>query len=197
MSSTWFKSVTALKVSIPYRNSGLSYDNYVLIAETAESNVTNCNGGHDYHRWIYAEGEYDEVMRKVFAGAISFDNGGCKWKPNKKDSIGFIRACKKALDNAVEATELPYDVTGYVFWGNKRYDYIFDLFENIEGITKRKFYGDDILVAKDITTYITNKRRINSIIEDYKERVVSEGNAQAFDEWLKNHASWYNYLTIA
>lgn len=194
MSSTWFKSVSALKVQIDYRKNGYPCTNYVLIAETAESNVVNHNGGHDYSKWILAEGEYDEVMRKVFAGAIDFDNGMSKWKPNAKDSVGFIRMCKKALETAVEATELPYYLTGYVFWGaSKHYGYIFDLFEKVEGIEKRKFYGEDVLVAKDIATYIINKRRINMMIEDYKERVISEANTMPFKDWIVKHKDWYKF----
>lgn len=195
MSSTWFKSVSALKVKIDYYKNSYPYTNYILIAETAESNVTNNNGGHDYHKWILAEGEYDEVMRKVFAGAIDFDNGMSKWKPNHKDSVGFIRMCKKALESAVEATELPYYLTGYVFWGNsKHYNFIFDLFGKMEGIEKRKFYGEDVLVAKDIKTYITSKRRINMMIEDYKERVITEEGTQPFKEWVENHKDWYKWM---
>ena len=193
MSSTWFKSVSALKVKIDYYKNGYPYTNYILIAETAESNVTNYNGGHDYSKHILAEGEYDEVMRKVYAGAVEFDNGLSQWKPNRKDGCGFIRMCKKALDEAVEATELPYYLTGYVFWGGKHYRYIFDLFEDVEGIEKKKFYGEDVLVAKDIATYITNKRRINMMIEDYKERVISESDTMPFKEWINNHKKWYSF----
>lgn len=97
MSSTWFKSLSALKVEIDWHGTGFTYTNYVLIAETAESNVVNNNGGHSYHKWIYACGEYDEIMRKVCRGACDFDNGMAKWKPNHKDSVGFIRMVKKHL----------------------------------------------------------------------------------------------------
>ena len=182
MGSTWFKSVSALKMNIDYRGSGITYTNYILIAETAESNVYNSNGGHDYHKWIYAEGEYDEVMRKVAVGACDFDNGMAKWKPNHKDSVAFMRMVKKALDEAVEATELPYYLKGYVFWGtSKTYHKFIELFENAEGIVKEKFYGEDVLVAKDIKAYIMSKRKINRMIEDYKESLVSR---ESFEDWL-------------
>ena len=153
MSSTWFKSLSALKINIDYRGSGITYTNYILIAETAESNLVNSNGGHDYHKWIFAEGEYEEVMRKVCQGACDFDNGMAKWKPNHKDSVGFIRMVKKALDEAQEVDEntpIPYYLTGYVLFHGRVYDKLMDVFENVENIEKKKFYGEDVLIAKTV-----------------------------------------------
>lgn len=181
MSSTWFKSLSALKVKIDWHGTGFTYTNYVLIAETAESNVVNNNGGHDYHKWIYACGEYDEIMRKVCRGACDFDNGMAKWKPNHKDSVGFIRMVKKALDEATEANELPYYLTGYVHFGGGIYDKFIELFENVEGIEKKKFYGENVLVAKDIKIYIRYKKKIENMIEHYKNSLIGR---ESFEDWL-------------
>ena len=184
MSSTWFKSLSALKINIDYRGSGITYTNYILIAETAESNLVNSNGGHDYHKWIFAEGEYEEVMRKVCQGACDFDNGMAKWKPNHKDSVGFIRMVKKALDEAQEVDEntpIPYYLTGYVLFHGRVYDKLMDVFENVENIEKKKFYGEDVLIAKTIKSYIINKRKVLKMIEDYKESLV---NQESFEKWL-------------
>ena len=184
MSSTWFKSLSAIRIDIDYRGTGITYPNYILIAETAESNVTNDRGGHDYHKWIYAEGEYDEVMRKVCQGACDFDNGMAKWKPNHKDSVGFIRMVKKALDEAEiieEDKPLPYYLTGYILFYGRVYNKLMDAFENVEGVEKRKFYGEDVLAAKTIKSYIINKRKVLRMIEDYKESLV---NRESFEDWL-------------
>ena len=184
MSSTWFKSLSALKINIDYRGRGITYTNYILIAETAESNLVNSNGGHDYHKWIFAEGEYEEVMRKVCQGACDFDNGMAKWKPNHKDSVGFIRMVKKALDEAQEVDEntpIPYYLTGYVLFHGRVYDKLMDVFENVENIEKKKFYGEDVLIAKTIKSYIINKIKVLKMIEDYKESLV---NQESFEKWL-------------
>lgn len=184
MSSTWFKSLSAIRIDIDYRGTGITYPNYILIAETAESNVINDRGGHDYHKCIYAEGEYDEIMRNVCQGAYNFDNGMAKWKPNHKDSVGFIRMVKKALDEAELVEEdkpLPYYLTGYILFHGRVYNKLMDVFEDIEGIEKRKFYGEDVLVAKTIKSYIINKRKVLRMIEDYKESLV---NRESFEDWL-------------
>ena len=191
MSSTWFKSLSALKINIDYRGSGITYTNYILIAETAESNLVNSNGGHDYHKWIFAEGEYEEVMRKVCQGACDFDNGMAKWKPNHKDSVGFIRMVKKALDEAQEVDEntpIPYYLTGYVLFHGRVYDKLMDVFENVENIEKKKFYGDDVLIAKTIKSYIMAKRKVLKMIEDYKESFV---NKETFEQWLDENKEDY------
>ena len=64
----------------------------------------------------------------------------------------------------------------------------------MDGLEKRKFYGEDVLVAKDIATYITSKRRINMMIEDYKERVITEEGTQPFKEWVENNKKWYKWM---
>ena len=184
MSSTWFKSLSAIRIDIDYRGTGITYPNYILIAETAESNVTNNRGGHDYHKWIYAEGEYDEIMRQICQSAYNFDNGMAKWKPNHKDSVGFIRMVKKALDEAElieEDKPLPYYLTGYILFYGRVYNKLMDVFEDVEGVEKRKFYGEDVLVAKTIKSYIINKRKVTRMIEDYKESLV---NRESFEDWL-------------
>ena len=184
MSSTWFKSLSAIRIDIDYRGTGITYPNYILIAETAESNVTNDRGGHDYHKWIYAEGEYDEIMRQICQSAYNFDNGMAKWKPNHKDSVGFIRMVKKALDEAEiikEDKPLPYYLTGYILFHGRVYNKLMNVFENVEGVEKRKFYGEDVLVAKTIKSYIINKRKVTRMIEDYKESLV---NRESFEDWL-------------
>lgn len=189
MSSTWFKSLSALKLDIVYRDGGYPYTNYLLIAETAESNVTNDNGGHDYHKWIYAEGEYDEIMRKVCQGAVDFDNGMAKWKPNHKDSVGFIRMVKKALENAKEATTIPYYLTGTIFWDTESiYKELFPYFENVANIEKKKMYGYDALVTEDIKTYIVNKRKINRIIFNYQNSLI---NPEMFKKWFDTNKDNY------
>lgn len=191
MSSTWFKSLSAIRIDIDYRGNGITYPNYILIAETAESNVTNSNGGHDYHKWIFAEGEYDEIMRKVCQGACDFDNGMAKWKPNHKDSVGFIRMVKKALDEAElieEDKPLPYYLTGYILFYGKVYNKLMDAFEDVEGLEKRKFYVNDVLVAKTIKSYIINKRKVLRMIEDYKESFV---NRESFEDWLDENKDSY------
>ena len=189
MSSTWFKSLSALKLDIVYRDGGYPYTNYLLIAETAESNVTNDNGGHDYHKWIYAEGEYDEIMRKVCQGAVDFDNGMAKWKPNHKDSVGFIRMVKKALENAKEATTIPYYLTGTIFWDTESiYKEFIPHFEDVENIEKKKMYGYDALVTEDIKTYIVTKRKINRIIQHYQNSLI---NPEMFKKWFDTNKDFY------
>jgi hypothetical protein len=189
MSSTWFKSLSALKLDIVYRDGGYPYTNYLLIAETAESNVTNDNGGHDYHKWIYAEGEYDEIMRKVCQGAVDFDNGMAKWKPNHKDSVGFIRMVKKALENAKEATKIPYYLTGTIFWDTESiYKEFIPHLEDVANIEKKKMYGYDALVTEDIKTYIVTKRKINRIIQHYQNSLI---NPEMFKKWFDNNKDFY------
>lgn len=191
MSSTWFKSLSAIRIDIDYLGNGITYPNYILIAETAESNVINSNGGHDYSKWIYAEGEYDEIMRQVCQGACDFDNGMAKWKPNHKDSVGFIRMVKKALDEAdliEEDKPLPYYLTGYILFHGRVYDELMNVFENVENIEKKKFYGDDVLIAKTIKSYIINKRKVLRMIEDYKDSLV---NRESFENWLVDNKDNY------
>ena len=123
-------------------------------------------------------------MRKVCQGACDFDNGMAKWKPNHKDSVGFIRMVKKALDEAElieEDKPLPYYLTGYILFYGRVYNKLMDVFEDVEGIEKRKFYGEDVLVAKTIKSYIINKRKVLRMIEDYKESLV---NRESFEDWL-------------
>ena len=191
MSSTWFKSLSAIRIDIDYRGNGITYPNYILIAETAESNVTNSNGGHDYHKWIYAEGEYEEVMRKVCQGACDFDNGMAKWKPNHKDSVGFIRMVKKALDEAEiieEDKPLPYYLTGYILFNGRFYNKLMNVFENVENVEKKKFFGDDVLIAKTIKSYIINKRKVLRMIEDYEHSLI---NKESFEKWLDENKDNY------
>lgn len=192
MSTTYFKNVRALKTEKTIYNN-YKTNVYLLIVKTAESNVLSNSGKHCYHEWIYASGEYDEVMRKVFNGAINFDVGSDVWKPNKKDSIGFIKICKKALDNAVETTMIPNNIYGTVYWGlNKDFDFIFDVFENKENIMIKYNLGSKILVTKDILTYIEIKRKIDSMIDDYHNKVIYEEGTMKFKEFMEKHKDWYN-----
>lgn len=194
MSSTWFKSVSAFKKKIHYGKSDGGYDEYgyVLIAETAESNLINYNGGHDYHKWIMSCGDYFSVLRDVCRCAIDFDTGSSQWKPNHKDSCGFIRMCKKALEEAKDKDIIPYNIIGYIFWGSKQYDYIFDLFGNKENIEIKKQYDGNVMISQDMKTYITIKANVFRMIEDYKDRAEKVIN---FKDWINNHKDWYKFLT--
>jgi hypothetical protein len=68
------------------------------------------------------------------------------------------------------------------------YDELMNVFENVENIEKRKFYGDDVLVAKTIKSYIINKRKVLRMIEDYKESLV---NRESFENWLDDNKDNY------
>lgn len=193
MSSTWFKDVRALQTNVHYGKADGGYNeiNYILIANTAESNLYNYNGGHDYNECIIAEGEYFEVMRKVCQIAVDFDSGSAKWKPNNKDSCGFIRMCKKAIESAVETNVIPYNIRAIMMWNGKKYHYIFELFENKANVIKEKFYGEDCLTTRDVATYTTIKRQIWQMIRDYNERVIDEPTTMSVKDWIENHKSWY------
>ena len=191
MSSTWFRNVTALKTKIPFLNdSTLLYEHYILIAETAESNLYNYNGGHDYNKDIIAEGEYEQVVAKVCTIAPSFDTGSCKWKPNNKDCCGFIRMCKKALDEATESETIPYDVHGIIFWNHVRYDYIVKMFENQPNIEKIRMYNNDALITHDMKTYIKTKDKIRRMIEDYKEYICKKTDIK-FEDYYNEKKEYY------
>jgi hypothetical protein len=196
MSSTWFKNVRALKTDLHY---GTAYHftetGYILIADTAESNVTNDNGGHPYHEWIMAEGTYDEVLRKVCQIAIDFETGMAKWKPNAKDACGFIRMCKKALENAKYADNIPAYLDGYLFWcESKHYAYIVDLFKDKANVEKKMSWGNEVLTCNHIETYIRTKARINALINDYNDKVISEPNTIGFKEWIEKNKDFYKEL---
>lgn len=194
MSSTWFKGMKAFKVEIE-RHKNYTETNYVLVAETAESNVVDYNGGHTYHEWIYASGNYDEVMREVCKNSINFETGMDQWKPNKKDACGFIKICKKALDNAETKETIPAYINANVYYPfSDHFNFIFDLFGNKPNIKKEKMYGSDVLTASDMKTYITVKRQINSLIHDFCERVAFEDTTMKFKDWIENHKEWYNFI---
>jgi hypothetical protein len=91
---------------------------------------------------------------------------------------------KKALDEAKVVEEdipMPYYLTGYILFYGRVYNKLMEVFEDVEGVEKRKFYGEDVLVAKTIKSYIINKRKVLRMIEDYKESLV---NRESFEDWL-------------
>ena len=196
MSSTCFKSVRALKTDISFYDGRFIETNYVLIVETADSNLYNSNGGHDYHEWIYASGNYIEVLREVCRYSIDFDTGIAKWKPNDKDSCGFIRMCKKALKNAKQETTLPYRLRGIIFKDNEKiFNHVFELLKNNENVVAENLFGQNILTSRDIKTYILLKHDIKNMIKDYKENFVKHNaSPSSFEEFVEEHKTWYKNL---
>ena len=192
MSSTWFKSMEAIKCN--YKTwYGTMETGYLLIAETAESNVINDNGGHDYHRWIYAYGDYYEVIQQVCRLSYNFDTGMDKWKPNHKSSEGFIRTCKKALESAKEMDKLPYYLEGIIYWqGNKEFDYLFDIFKDKENIEIKTRYSCSTIETKDVITFIKTKSVILKLIEDYKDS--KHHNVIQFKDWFDENKKYYRYF---
>ena len=193
MSSTWFKNVRALKTDLHF---GTTYTytetGYILIADTAESNVTDDKGGHPYHEWIVASGTFDEVMRKVCMIAVDFETGMAKWKPNAKDAAGFIRMCKKALENAKDAETIPAYLDGILFWcESKHYAYIVELFKDKANIEKKMRWNNEVLVSNHIETYIKTKSKINSLIESYNNGVITEPTTMPFKEWFENQKDYF------
>ena len=102
------------------------------------------------------------------------------------DTVEEVNA--KALEIIEEDKPMPYYLTGYILFHGRVYDKLMDVFENVENIEKRKFYGEDVLVAKTIKSYIVNKRKVLRMIEDYKESLV---NKETFDEWLDDNKDNY------
>jgi hypothetical protein len=190
MSSTWFNNVRALKKEC---NNGIWQETkYILIANTAESNVYNNNGGHDYHEGIIAFGTYEQVMREIGSWAYQFDNGVNKWKPNHKDSVGFMKVCKKALQEAESAIKIPYNINGIIMWQtHNQFEYIFDLYANTENVKQKTMYNDLVLYTDDIETYINVKGEINRMIQDYKEYIAHANNG--FKTFIDENKERYNY----
>ena len=198
MGSTWFKSVRALKTDISFYNGTYTETQYVLIAETADSNLRNFNGGHDYHEWIYASGNYLNVMRQVCRYSVDFDSGIAKWKPNAKDSCGFIRMCKKALDDAKEATTIPNSILGIIFYGdndNRVFRSIIDLYKDKANVVVKKMYGNDVLTSQDLKTYILISRDVENMKDDYKNNFFRHNACPSFfNEWIEEKKEWYKTL---
>lgn len=193
MSSTWYRKVYAIKTDIEHGSEKYRYTRtgYILIAETAESNVTNNNGGHPYSAHIIAFGEYDNVLRDVCESAYYFDLGMSKWKPHSKDSAGFIRTCKKALEAATYADKLPYNVTGHLMFlhkGNKAHEQIRRFFRVVPNVSVKAFYGSKTLVTDDVKTFILAKGLINRIFRDYLDQ---QTDYSKFGDWWVSRSHEY------
>jgi hypothetical protein len=189
MSYTLFRSLEAFKTEISFST------NYILIADMAESNVFNSDGTLFYTKQIIADGEYHEVLQKVFNYALHFDTGVFKWRPNHKDCCGFIKMCKKALNNAVTATELPPYVIGDIFYAFSESNCIVDAITNIPKVETVIDDGIKYLRTKDIATYVILKRGVNQIIQKYKEKLFSEfSTSSQFRRWVeKNSLKYFNF----
>jgi hypothetical protein len=193
MSSTWFRKVYAIKTDIEHGSDQYRYTRtgYILIAETAESNVVDDNGGHPYNAHIISSGEYDNVLKDVCESAYYFDLGMNKWKPHSKDSAGFIRICKKALEAATYADKLPYNVTGYLMFlykGNPAHEQIRRLFRGVPNASVKTFYGSKVLVTDDVKTFISAKGLINRIFRDYLDQ---QTDYSKFGDWWVGCATDY------
>ena len=139
---------------------------------------------------------YDEVMRKVCSIAVYFETGMAKWKPNKKDACGFIRMCKKALEEAKQEEFIPSYLTGYCFWGmSNYYNHIIKLFGNRNHLKQDVRYGETVLTCNHIETYIKTKHTINSLINLYKDKLVVDPNSISFEDWVnQNESNLEHYL---
>ena len=193
MSSTWFKSMEAIKIN--FKNFwGYEEEHYLLIAETAESNLTNDRGGHDYHRWIYSSGTFYDIMKEVCKSAYYFEDGSSKWKPNAKTAEGFIRICKKALEEAKETDgKIPYYLSGIMFWGDgKKLNHIIEIFKDKENVELKTRYNSPVLETKDIETYIKTKKIIQELIESYNQS--GEHKTKSFKDWFEENKTNWRYF---
>jgi hypothetical protein len=149
-------------IKINFKNFwGYEEENYLLIAETAESNLTNDRGGHDYHEWIYACGTFCDIMKEVCKSAYYFEDGSNKWKPNAKTAEGFIRTCKKALEEAKETDgKMPYYLSGIIYWEENRskFNEAIEIFSGKENISIKQRYSYRTIETEDIETYIKAKQ---------------------------------------
>lgn len=189
MSSTIFRKVRAVKSEITgtYRN-GLEYTDtvYVLLAETAESNVYNADGSRCFIWSVYAYGSYLDVVKKVCLNAYYFEDGcSCGMA---KSAESFIRKCKKALEDAETATELPCGVLGYI--SGIEHKFVFDAVKNHPGVKTSKWYGEEVLYCRDVAAFVTINSKISGLLKMYQRSVLREPDTATLEDWCNRHPDW-------
>ena len=202
MSSTWFRGMRAIKKTL---DTGYNLDNpysedkYILIADTAESNLTTATGAHPYHEWIYASGSYSDVMRRVCEFSYSFEDGSDKWKPHAKDAAGFIKSCKKALLSAKEMDYIPCNINAVLIWGDPdsaggtRRE-LFDTLESFKTVRKVNHYGSTCYVTDYVETYIRAKALVDYVIREYPGSYVGVSDERPqFSYWFNQDIRGSNY----
>lgn len=198
MSSTWFRGVRAISCELecgtdmnnPYKRTG-----YILIADTAESNVTTDSGAHPYSEWIYAAGEYDEVMKNVCRHSYNFETGADKWKPHHKDAAGFIRICKKALEGAKQQELIPCGIFPSLLWNTKddSYKALKDLLRKVPTVQETTRYGDTCFTTDFVETYIRASYLVGSVMKNYRETVFRTEEPVNFDKWFNKYIGDSSY----
>lgn len=201
MSSTWFRGMRAISCEMdcgtdmnnPYKRTG-----YILIADTAESNVTTDSGAHPYSEWIYAAGEYDDIVKQVCEGSYNFETGMDKWKPHHKDAAGFIRSCKKALENAEQRSCIPAGVYPQLFWACDTPDNkpLLDVLESVPTLRKVKRYGDFCFTTDFVETYIRARMLIDSVFRRYREDIYLKADSIDFGKWFDEYIIKSNYWKV-
>jgi hypothetical protein len=183
-------------IKINFKNFwGYEEEHYLLIAETAESNLINDRGGHDYHRWIYSSGTFYDIMKEVCQSAYYFEDGSNKWKPNAKTAEGFIRTCKKALEEAKETDgKMPYYLSGIIYWEENRskFNEAIEIFSGKENISIKQRYSYRTIETEDIETYIKAKQTLDNMRVNYLESEAH--NVKSFKEWFEENKRWYKYF---
>lgn len=190
MSSTWFNEVTAV------RNSKIHFSEYeyILFANCAESNCFDLNGKHFYEKRIIGWGTYDQILRQIYSFAYEFDIGLSYWKPNRKDGCGFVKMCKKALNEAIVSDKMSLNGKIYV---SKNYEWLFDVFKDkfskyenwrIVNQGQDKYFETD-----NIDAYIHFRMLITRIMQDFQMEVENQTTLTVQD-FYNQHEDWYkNY----
>lgn len=201
MSSTWFRGMRAIKKTL---DTGYNLDNpykedkYILIADTAESNLFTDTGAHIYHEWIYASGSYSEVMRRVCEFSYAFEDGSDKWKPHAKDAAGFIKSCKKALLSAKELDYIPCNINAVLLWRVPDTDgarkELSDKLESFKTVRKVKQYGSICYVTDYVETYIRAKALVDCVVREYPAaHVGSSDDRPQFSYWFNQQVMGSSY----
>lgn len=169
MSSTWFKNIRAFKskITTPYAR-----DLYVMLAETAESNVIANDGSHVYQESFFLSGDYYEIMKEVCKMSYHFEGGELKWKPSNKTPEGFIRTNRKVLETAMETEELPYPVKFAYCCDNRELTQIFEVLASYPAVKLVCNYLGTQLESSNIITIYKIRAFLNELEANYGRKAT-------------------------
>ena len=134
-------------------------------------------------------------MKEVCKSAYYFEDGSNQWKPNAKTAEGFIRTCKKALEEAKETDgKMPYYLSGIIYWEENRskFNEAIEIFSGKENISIKQRYSCKTIETENIETYIKAKQTLDSMRKNYLESDAH--NIKSFKEWFEENKTNWRYF---
>lgn len=171
MSATYFKNVKVFKkMYSPFANSPEYKDSaYVMVVETAESNVRGPKNALCWHEWIFAIGTYSEIMRKVCSASYEFEICLAQWKPIQKTPEGFIHTCRNIIKNAEEKDTLHTSFNFICSEGeNDPINELIVKMGEVEGLRLNKSFGSYALASNDIELIYFANSFVRMCKDNYK-----------------------------